>query len=282
MARRLNLGWLKPPKVPADGVMSLGDHLRELRYRVVLSAVVILAGMIGCAFFNVQLLDFMLEPWRLAQTLLKQNNPNLDVVAVLHGVTSPLFLILKVCAIGGLVLTSPVWLYQVWAYIRPALLQKEKRYALAFLGAAVPLFLFGVAVAYIVLPQAVTVMMAFTPTSIQIQNLLDVEAFLGLMVQLMLVFGIGFLLPVIVVALNLVGVISGRALKKARSGVIFGCFVFGAAATPGGDPFSMLALAIPMMLLFLGAEAICHVNDRRRERRRAAAEARDAVPALER
>lgn len=240
---------------------------------MVLSAITIVAGMIACAFFSTPILDFMLQPWRDAQAILHVTNPNLDVQSVLHGVTSPLFLTLKVCGIGGLVLTSPIWLYQIWAYLRPALLKNEKRYALAFIGVSLPLFLAGVAMAYYVLPQAVAVMMSFTPTSIPIQNLLDVEDFLGLMIQLMLVFGGGFLLPVIVVALNFMGIISGAALKKARGPVAFGCFVFGAAATPGGDPFSMCALAIPMMLLFLGAEMICHANDRRRARRAARAEA---------
>ncbi len=98
-------------------------------------------------------------------------------------------------------------------------------------------------------------------------NLIYIDDFLKLMMQLMLVFGLGFLLPVVVVTLNFVGVLSAKALAGARRYVLFGCAVFGAAATPGGDPFSMLALTIPMMLLFLIAEAICHWNDRRRAKR---------------
>jgi len=132
---------------------------------------------------------------------------------------------------------------------------------------AVPLFLGGVAMGYFVLPQATAIMVGFTPQQIPIDNLVPVDSFLLLMMQLMIVFGIGFLLPVVVVALNLVGVVSGRTLKKARGGVIFGCFVFAAAATPGGDPFSMVALSVPMALLFLGAEGVCHLNDKRREKR---------------
>ncbi len=264
MARRLSLGWLRPPKVPDDGVMALADHLRELRYRVVVSTLVIVAGMIGCAFFYERIMEIMLQPWRTALALLEVNSPGLSVQAVLSGVTSPIILVLQVIAVSGLVLTSPLWLYQVWAYIRPALLAKEKRYAFAFLGVSVPLFLTGVAMGYFVLPQATAIMVGFTPQQIPIDNLVPVDSFLGLMMQLMIVFGIGFLLPVVVVALNLVGVISGKTLKKARGGVIFGCFVFAAAATPGGDPFSMVALAVPMMLLFFLAEGVCHLNDARR------------------
>lgn len=261
---RLSLGWLKPPKVPADGVMSLADHLRELRYRLVFSMITIAVGTIVSLIFHEKLLLFLLQPWEQAQEILKGIKPNLEVTAVLSGVTAPLILILMVSALGGLVLTSPIWLYQVWAYIAPALLAKEKKYALIFLLAAVPMFLGGMTMGYYILPSAIAILMAFTTDVIAIQNLLPLNDFLVLMMQLMLVFGAGFLLPVIVVTLNLVGVVSGKALKGARRYVLFGCAIFGAAATPGGDPFSMMALAVPMMLLFLIAEAICHWNDRRR------------------
>lgn len=264
---RLSLGWLKPPKVPADGVMSLADHLRELRYRLVFSVIVIVVGVIVCLIFNEALLMFMLEPYERAQEILKGIRPNLDVQAVLDGVTAPLILILMVCGMGGLIFTSPIWLYQVWAYIAPALLAKEKKYALMFLLAAVPLFLAGVTMGYYILPSAIAILLSFTPQGFEGLNLLKMNDFLVLMMQLMLVFGLGFLLPVIVVTLNFVGIVSGQALKSARRYVLFGCAVFAAAATPGGDPFSMLALAVPMMLLFLIAEAICHWNDRRRAKR---------------
>lgn len=277
---RLNLGWLKPPKFPADGVMSLADHLREFRYRVVVSALAILVGMIACAFIWQRLFDFLVAPLVNAVEVLKSISPNLNVQPVIPDYVQPFFLILRICLVGGLILTSPVWLYQVWAYIAPALLAKEKKLALAFIGAAVPLFVFGAVVAYWVLPQAIIVLLQFTPDNIGITNLLDVGNYLNMLLQLMVVFGVGFLVPVIVVALNMLGVVSGATLKKARLGVVFGSFVFGAAATPGTDPFSMLALAIPMMLLFLIAEAICHANDKRRAKRLAADEA-DAEAALE-
>lgn len=260
-------GWLTPPKVPPDGVMSLADHLRELRYRLIFSMVVIALGTIACAVFYLPLFTFLLEPWRTATEILKGIRPSLEVTAVLSGVTAPLILALMVCAVGGVVLTSPIWLYQVWAYIAPALLAKEKRYAILFLLAAVPLFLAGVVLGYFIAPQAFAIMLGFTPDMFEIQNLVPVDTFLTLMLQLMLVFGAGFLLPVVVVTLNLVGVLSGAALKSARRYVLFGCAIFAAAATPGGDPFSMLGLAVPMMLLFLIAEAICHANDKRRAKR---------------
>ncbi len=122
MARRLSFGWLKPPKVPADGVMSLADHLRELRYRLILSAIVIVVGMVACAFYYQILVQLLMQPWMTSVELLKGVKPDLDVTTVLSGVTSPLTLALKICLVGGLVATCPVWLYQVWAYIAPALL----------------------------------------------------------------------------------------------------------------------------------------------------------------
>ena len=125
-------------------------------------------------------------------------------------------------------------------------------------------------VGYLILPQGVSVLMSFTPQSVPITNLIEIDKFLELMLQLMVVFGLGFLMPVVVVAANLAGVLKAAQLAKARLYVIFGTFVFGAAATPSTDPFSMLALAIPMTLLFLAAEVVCRFNDRRKAKRLAA------------
>lgn len=269
MAGRFSLGWLKPPPISADGVMSLGDHLRELRYRVVFSLVFVVVAMIVSAIFYNQILAVMLQPWYQAQELLRVSSPNLDPQTVINGVSSPLTLALQIIAVTGLVLASPIWLYQLWAYIVPALLAKEKKYALVFIGTAVPLFCLGVAVGYFVLPQGISVMLAFTPTlgETTVVNLVDLQAFLELMLRLMIVFGLGFLMPVVVVGANLVGVVKASQLARARVYVIFGTFVFGAAATPSTDPVSMLALAVPMSLLYLGAEVVCRLNDRRKAKR---------------
>ena len=263
--RRLSLGWLKPPKASPDGVMSLADHLRELRYRLLITAIAVVVAGILIAIFYDPFYNFLLEPYLQGKALILEQNDQQQVDAVLSGITAPLVLALMVCAVGGLVMSSPVWIYQIWAYLAPALLAKEKKYALAFLSAAVPLFLAGVAVGYLIMPQAIAVMLGFTPVAVS--NLIYVDDFLKLMFQLMIVFGLGFIMPVIVVTLNLMGVVSAKALASARPYVLFGCAVFGAAATPGGDPFSMLALAIPMMLLFVIAEQICKVNDKRRAKR---------------
>lgn len=244
--------------------MSLADHLRELRYRFIVSAIAItIASSLSAIWYN-QLYLVLMRPYLLAVEMLKASNPNLTASTVISGVGTPLILALQVCVVAGLIASSPVWLYQLWAFIVPALLAQEKRYAMGFLAAAIPLFLLGVVVGYYILPQGISVMLSFTPSSIPITNLLEVNDFLKLTLQLMVIFGLGFLMPVVVVGVNLIGLVSAKQLAKARTYVIFGTFVFGAAATPSTDPFSMLALALPMTLLYLGAELICRVNDRRK------------------
>lgn len=253
--------------------MSLADHLRELRYRLIVAVLAIGVASGLSAIFYDQLYLVLMRPYLMAMEMLKASNPNLTTSAVISGVGTPLMLAMQICLVAGLVLASPVWLYQLWAYIVPALMTKEKRYALAFIGAALPLFLLGVAVGYLILPQGIAVLLSFTPSSVPVTNLLDVNDFLKLTLQLMVVFGLGFLMPVVVVGANLIGAVSHAQLAKARSYVIFGTFIFGAAATPSTDPFSMLALAVPMAVLYLIAELICWFHDRRKARAEALAEA---------
>lgn len=265
------LSWLRPPKSDPDGLMSLADHLRELRYRVIVAVLGLAVASTLAAFFYNQLYLVLMRPYLQAAQMLKDSNPGLTTTPVISGVTTPFILAIQVCVVAGLVLSSPLWLYQLWAYIAPALLAKEKKYALAFLGAAIPLFLLGVAIGYYILPQGISVMLAFTPSTVPVTNLLDVNDFLKLTLQLMVVFGLGFLMPVVVVGANLMGVLTADQLRKARTYVIFGMFVFGAAATPSTDPFSMLALSLPMIVLYLIAEVICRVHDRRKAKAEAGA-----------
>jgi sec-independent protein translocase protein TatC len=258
------LAWLKPPKADPEGMMSLADHLRELRYRVVVAVFGLLVTSTFAAFFYNQLYLVLMRPYLQAAQMLKDSNPELTTTPVISGVTTPFTLAIQVCVVAGLVLSSPIWLYQLWAYIAPALLAKEKKYALGFLAAAIPLFLLGVLIGYFILPQGISVLLAFTPSTVPVTNLLEVDAFLKLTLQMMVIFGLGFLMPVVVVGANMMGVLSAAQLKKARTYVIFGMFVFGAAATPSTDPFSMLALSLPMVALYMIAEVICRIHDRRK------------------
>lgn len=244
--------------------MSLFDHLRELRYRVVISMVAVVIASSAAAFFYVRLIEFVMWPWNLARADLLAANPGVQTAIVNQGVGAPFVLALKVSLVAGLLLACPVWLWQLWAFIVPALKENERRYAVRFLLAAVPLFLAGCAFGFAVLPKGIAVMLQFTPADMGIVNMLEINQFLTLELILVLVFGLSFLLPVVLVMLNLAGVLKGSQLAAQRSYWIFGIAVFAAIATPGTDPFSMLALAVPMAVLYLVAEVICRVNDRRR------------------
>lgn len=262
---RLSLAWLKPPPTPADGSMTLFEHLRELRYRLVIASVAIIVGMLLSAIFYPQLLAILRHPYDMGIAALKESNPEATTILVNNGIASPFTLALKVCLVAGLVISGPVWLYQLWSFIVPGLLAKEKKWALVFIGTASPLFAAGVVLGYFIMPKGVAVLLGFTQSGIT--NLQDINLFLSFLLRVMVVFGIAFLIPLIVLMLNLLGVIKASQLAKARVYVIFGTFVFGAIATPSTDPFSMLALAIPMGALFLVAEVIAHIMDRRKAKR---------------
>jgi len=264
-----SLKWLKPPALPPDGTMTLFEHLRELRYRLIVSILAIIVGMVVAWFFRYDLLDILQRPYFQAIAALKAKHPDANTSLVNINLTSPLTLSLKVSALAGAIATAPFWLYQLWAFVVPGLLAKEKKWALIFIAAATPMFVGGVVVAYVVLPKAIAVLLSFTQSGVT--NLQDINAYLAFLLRLMLVFGIGFLIPLIVLMLNIVGVIKAKQMAKYRSLVIFATFVFGAVATPSTDPFSMLAVAAPMALLFLAAEVIAHILDRRKERQAALA-----------
>jgi sec-independent protein translocase protein TatC len=266
---KLSLAWLRPPAAPADGSMTLFEHLRELRYRLVVAGIAILVGTIAAWFFRSELINILLSPYYQAAADLKAKDPGATLQVVNNGIASPFTLAIKVSALAGVILTSPVWLWQFWSFIVPGLLAKEKKWAMAFIGAATPLFCAGVAVGYIVMPKGISVLLGFTEGGVT--NLQDINQFLSFLMRIMLVFGAAFLIPLVVLMLNILGVVPARYLSKYRTYVIFGTFVFGAIATPSTDPFSMLALAAPMTVLFLAAEVIAHLLDRRKARRAAAA-----------
>jgi sec-independent protein translocase protein TatC len=262
---------LKPPPSPPDGTMSLYDHLRELRYRVIVATLAIAVTASLCAFFYRPILNLVMWPWDAALVQLKAWNPTVATQVVNRDISGPFMLALKVSVVAGVLAACPIWLYQLWKFIVPALLDNEKRYARNFLGSSIPLFLFGCAVGYMVLPEGISVMLQFTPQGLGIVNQLDLNSFLALELLLTLLFGVSFLLPVVLVMLNLAGVLTGKQLQKARKFSIFGCFVFGAVATPSTDPFSMTALALPMAIMYVVAEVICRRHDTQKAKKLEAA-----------
>jgi sec-independent protein translocase protein TatC len=238
------------------------DHLRELRYRVTVAASAIILGAIVSAFFYNQIVAFVLAPWARAKSALTAADA--DLMIANNGVTQAFTVAVLLCLVAGIFFAAPVWLWQVWAFVAPGLLAKEKKYSLVFVAVSLPLFFAGCALGYYVWPKGIEVLLSFTPSNMGITNILDVANFLSLEIKVVLVFGLSFLLPVVVVGLNMAGVVRGYQLKKARKMVIFGSVVLSAVATPTTDPFSMLALAVPITLMFLIAEVICRTWDKKR------------------
>lgn len=264
-AKPRRFGWLRPPQNDSpDGSMSLWDHLREVRYRVTISAIALVLTAVGCIFFYEDLMLVVMRPYLIAKGDVESANDDALLQLANNGVTGPFTLAVVTLLLAGVLFTTPVWMYQVWAFVAPGLVAKEKKYAMAFLGSAIPLFLLGCAVGYWVWPKGIAVMLSFTPQNLGVMNLQDMGEFIMLEVKIILVFGLSFLLPVILITLNVFGVVKGHQLAKARRFVIFGTVVFAAIATPSTDPFSMLALCVPMTVLYFIAEIICKMLDKRK------------------
>lgn len=242
--------------------MSLVEHLRELRSRLVKSALAVLVATVVAWFFYGRLFELLRGPFVTAV----QEHRNLDASLTLTGVADAFFLRLKVSGTAGLVAASPVWLYQLWAFITPGLRRHERRYSLGFFATAVPLFLGGCAVAYAILPTAIGLLLAFTPSGVA--NLVTLNQYFGFVLQLIVVFGIGFELPVFIVLLNRIGVLPHARIASWRRGFWFGILLFAAAATPTPDAFTMLLLALPLIVLFEVAALIARFTDRGRAARR--------------
>ncbi len=236
--------------------MSIWDHLREIRYRLVVSSVAILILFIVAFIFYRPLVEVILRPYEIAANNVQVRNPDARIEVVNMGAPAPMILALKTAGLAALIAACPVWLYQLWAFIVPGLMKKEKKVAGLFLLSAIPLFLSGVVVGYLILPKAFEFLLGFTVTEAGVSNLQDLNDFLSLELRMLLIFGISFLLPVVLVMLNMLGLVKSHQLKKARLFAIFGCFLFSAVATPSGDPFSMLALSLPMVIMYLISEFI--------------------------
>jgi sec-independent protein translocase protein TatC len=260
----LRLFRVKPQHpIAPDGRMALADHLRELRARLLKVVVLLVLGIVVAWFFYDALFEILKDPYDAARARLEAEG--VETEAVVTGVATSLLLQIKVCALASVVVTSPFWLYQVWAFVVPGLHAHEKRATKTFAVIAGPLFIAGVAVAYYVLPKGMEVLIGFTPGDVQ--SLVDFNDYLRFIIRMMLVFGVAFEIPLFVVMLNLAGVVSGKSLGAYRPWIVVGTFVFAAVATPSTDPFSMIMLALPMTLLFAISEGVARLVDRRRARR---------------
>jgi sec-independent protein translocase protein TatC len=246
-------------KTNPEGRMALADHLRELRNRIMISGSAIVVGaVVGWIYYD-QVLGGLTKPLRDIAAQRDQGVVNINF----GGMTDAFAVQVTVSLFVGLILASPVWLMQLWGFIVPGLTKKEKRVARLFIVAAVPLFLAGCLSAYLMVPKAVAVLLGFTPEGAY--NLQQASDYLNFILKFIVAFGAAFLLPVFLVALNLVGVMSGRTMLKGWRPAVMLIFVFAAVMTPTPDPWTMLVLATPMIVLFFGAVGVCLLFDRRRE-----------------
>lgn len=239
-----------------EGRMPLREHLLELRKRVVISAIAVIVGSVAGWYLYDPVFAYITEPIKAAADAGEKVSINFGQVG------SAFDMKLKMSVWIGFIISSPVWIYELWAFITPGLTKKERRYALGFVAAAVPLFLAGVYLSSFFIPNVFDFFTSFTPESGS--NIISAEVYLGFVMRTVLAFGIAFLLPVVLVGLNLAGLLAGKSVLKAWRWVTVLCFAFAAIATPTPDITSMFLLALPMLLLFAIAIAICLLNDRRR------------------
>jgi sec-independent protein translocase protein TatC len=252
-----------------DGRMSVLDHLRELRRRLIIVVVIVAVGaVVGWELYS-PILEFLKHPYCSVPAKYRYQPSGashcvLTYQGVLDGFTSRL----QISVIAGAVLTAPLWLYQIWAFITPGLRKNERRYTMSFVVASTVLFAAGMALAYVVLSKGLLILLR-TGTD-QTQAILTITKYISFVTLMLVMFGAAFELPLIVVMANLAGVLPAKVLKRTQRIAIFLIFVFAAVATPSTDPFTMCAMAVPMVLLFEGAVLFAIVHDRRKARREAA------------
>ncbi|HEX2808758.1 MAG TPA: twin-arginine translocase subunit TatC, partial [Kineosporiaceae bacterium] len=232
-----------------EGRMPLREHLRELRNRLVKSGIAVLVGGVVGWFLYDPLLSALIAP-------ITTHRVGGGITGInFSGPVDPFNIKLRISTVTGLVIASPVWLYQLWAFIVPGLTRREKRYAIGYVSAAVPLFLAGVGLSWLVLPNAVHFFFNLTP--VNGSNLIDANTYLTFVTQIILAFGVAFVIPLLLVALNMIGMVSALALAKGWRIAVFLTFLFAAIASPTPDAGSMLALAFPMVALYMAAVGVC-------------------------
>jgi sec-independent protein translocase protein TatC len=255
-----------------DARMPLMEHIRELRNRVIRIALAVTAGSIaGWLIYN-PVWDFIKRPYCKAQisspvasALAKSAGPlSPHCQLYVTGVFDPLVLRLQISIAVGVIISSPIWLYQIWAFIAPGLFRRERRWAYYFVGAALPLFAIGATIAYFAMTRGLEFLLHLVPADTT--ALITINTYLSYAGAMLAIFGIAFELPLVFVLLNLAGVLTHARFRKWRRMIIFLVFAFAAIFTPSPDPLSMLALAVPCVVLVEASEVFAWANDRRRAR----------------
>jgi sec-independent protein translocase protein TatC len=266
----------RKPRAPKSGRaanpearMPLIEHIRELRSRVIKAAIAAVLGIIAGWFIEPSAWDIIRGPFcripakyvSAADHSTKQACHNLIVTSIFD----PLFIHLKLAIAVGLIISSPLWLYQFWAFVAPGLHRRERRWTYFFAGSAVPLFGLGGLLAYFAMSKGLRFLLSLLQSNVT--AFITVDSYLSYALAMLLIFGLAFELPLVMALLNVAGVLTHKRFAKWRRGIIFGVVAFAAVATPSPDPISMLLLAIPCVLLVELSELFAWANDRRRARR---------------
>lgn len=262
----------RSPRRDPEARMPLAQHLIELRKRLTRGALAIIAGTVGGWFLYDLVWPLISNP--ITQIAAAQGADDQQVAKIAlnyTGITGAFDVRLQIAIAVGLVISSPIWLYQVFAFLVPGLTRRERRYTFGFFFSAVPLFLGGIVAGWFVLPHIVQIMYSFVPAGST--TFFETKAYLDFVLKLVLATGIAFVLPVFLVLLNFIGVLQGRTILKGWRWAVLAITVFTAIATPAADVISMFLLAIPMVVLYFAAVGVAMLHDRSVARRARAFEA---------
>ncbi|MDN6350267.1 MAG: twin-arginine translocase subunit TatC [Yaniella sp.] len=245
-----------------EGQMSLRQHLRELRNRFFKAGLAILLGTIVGFIVYQPAFSILTEP------ITSLSTEDAPVEVIFSSVAQPFDIMFQVALFIGLILASPIWLYQIWAFIVPGLRKHERRYAMGFIAAAVPLFIGGIALGWFALPQAMAFFTSLTPDGSAHRVLATV--YIPFVTRLLVAFGIALVIPVVLVGLNMAGILEGKTMLKHWRISVFLIAVIAAMGAPGSDVMTMFYLGAPLALLFALALGIALLSDRRRSKKMAA------------
>lgn len=241
----------------APGGMTLIEHLTELRTRLIICVVAVVVGMLIVFFLYNPVFNWLVEPYQQA------NRNSLTRGKLLQ--TDPLEgfgVRMRVAGYGGIALAMPVLLWQIWRFVSPGLYPKEKRYAVPFVVSALVLFVLGAYLAYWTMPKALQFLGSIGGANLE--QFYSPSKYLRLISYMMLAFGIGFEFPIVLIFLQLAGILDTDTLRRFRRYAIVGITVLVAVITPSGDPYSMLALSVPMVVFYEASIRIGSIINKRR------------------
>lgn len=248
---------------PGDRRMTLAGHLRELRRRLMIATIALVVGMVVSFFLTDFVIAVLVQPIEEVFARLGDEFNRLAYTSI----TGAFDMRLRISFAIGLVISAPIWLWQLWAFVMPGLKKKEKWYTVGFLAAAIPLFFAGCAVALMVLPNVIMIFSSFVPAETQASQIYEASAYYGFVFRLIIIVGVAFVLPVFLVALNLAGILSGKSILNGwRVGLIV-TLVFGMLASPPTDIITMLVLAAILFVLYMAAGVLSLLFDRRRRKK---------------